>query len=501
MSGQGSKSLAGTHSVPYVALLCLFVVAFVWRMEGVTQWPMPFHPMLQYENALNVRAMWYENKGDQATAEEKHWLTGYQGRSKGLAVTEWLLVHFFCNNKEELSWTSGIVTILLWFTAACFLGLIARRQLHSEFGAFVAVSFFLLHPFGVVVSRSFQHEAAQMLGFLVAWWWLGRRDAYASWSTALMAGIVCGLALLLKPGIGWIPLCFIHLAYGVQRNGWRKTLLSPWLYVVPILALLPSLLWMKYMLPGDEIHQWKWFLLLTPEWYVAVWQQISSVIGWAPVLLAVGVAVWDGVRKKWFLPVVLPGFVAYVAVFNYATMTHDYYLLMLIPLVGLGLGQLASGFVAGHAVHQKWQRTSLLYAGGALICWLLTWPQWGYASLLGKRYLADQQMAELLGKQLGAGTHVIALTNDYAMPLRYFSGLHAQWWPTQGDLWYEGLGGGKVLSARERLARMLQNRKARYFVITLEEEFQQQKDLVDVLKKYRELPTHPAGVRIFELAR
>ena len=88
-----------------------------------------------------------------------------------------------------------------------------------------------------------------------------------------------------------------------------------------------------------------------------------------------------------------------------------------------------------------------------------------------------------------------------AMPLRYFSGLHAQWWPTWGDLWYEGLEGGKVPTAVDRLDKLLSQSNAQYFVITLEQEYQQQKDLVELLKHYTELAVHPEGVRIFELKR
>ncbi len=96
---------------------------------------------------------------------------------------------------------------------------------------------------------------------------------------------------------------------------------------------------------------------------------------------------------------------------------------------------------------------------------------------------------------------MIALSADYAMPLRYFSALHAPWWPTGGDLWYEGLEGGKVMSAEDRLNKLLSQSKARYFIITLEKEYQQQKDLVELLKHYPELAVHPEGVRIFELKR
>ena len=87
------------------------------------------------------------------------------------------------------------------------------------------------------------------------------------------------------------------------------------------------------------------------------------------------------------------------------------------------------------------------------------------------------------------------------MPLRYFSGLHAEWWPTAGDLWYEGLGGSRVIPAEERLQQLMQRTRARYFIITLNDELAQQADLHQLLQQCVELPASIDGVRIFDLSQ
>jgi hypothetical protein len=87
------------------------------------------------------------------------------------------------------------------------------------------------------------------------------------------------------------------------------------------------------------------------------------------------------------------------------------------------------------------------------------------------------------------------------MPLRYFSGLHAEWWPTAGDLWYEGLAGGKVKSAAERFGQLQERTKARYFIVTLHDELAQQADLQELLQQYVEMPSTIEGVRIFDLSQ
>jgi hypothetical protein len=355
----------------------------------------------------------------------------------------------------------------------------------------------------------------QMLGFLIAWWMLSKDDFCSFGRKKFLKAVMIGLLLCCKPGIGWIPLCFIHLAYSVQRHSWSKTLRSPMFYLVPIITLIPSLLWMKFLLPSDETHQWKWSLLLTTAWYAQSWQNIMIVVGWLPILITLIVTVWNLSSRRWFNLILLMGYVAYAAVFNYANMTHDYYLLVLFPIVALNWGEFFLWFTPWFklmfrnyqrgrfwqpAIAQLCERRYAAYATVAMLTYSLTFLWNGYSSLLtAGPYAPEQRIAQELGKQLGMGTPVIALSSDYAMPLRYFSGLHAQWWPTAADLWYEGLQGTKVFSAEERLNKMLAQFKARYFVITLEQEYQQQTYLIELLKRYSELSQHPEGVRIFEL--
>jgi hypothetical protein len=204
-------------------------------------------------------------------------------------------------------------------------------------------------------------------------------------------------------------------------------------------------------------------------------------------------------------------------------MTHDYYLIPFFPLAALACGKFAvlmKGFaqrhrpasIPGQRSHRSCSISQLSFYTQLLIyiCvyLLLTtnlgyyWPGFGnYYGDLPKHaeYRPLEVTCKQLGEKLGIGTQVIALTNDYALPLRYFSGLHAEWWPTTGDLWYEGLGGMKVKPARERLEQMLQSTKARYFIVTLHDELAQQADLQQLLQQFVELPASIDGVRIFDL--
>lgn len=493
-----------------LALLVLLMFGMTWRMQNVTSWPIPFHPMLQYENALNTRALWYQWKGTSASESEKTWLAGYTSRWKGVPISEAITAFFYLKIGLELPFIAVAVQAAIFLLMSMLFFDIARRYLHSWIGAVGACAFLLLHSFLVAINQSYQHETVALLGFVAAWWLIARyRHLHVLW-----LGVLGGLLLLTKPGIYWIPWCALMVGYSVERRGWRETLRNPSLLPALFLGLLPSLLWMKFILTSNETHQWKWQLLFTSEWYITTFFHLGAVLGWVPLILMVIYSIQSCMRRRWVAILYLLGCMAYSLLFSYATMTHDYYLLPFFPLAALACGHffvlaLRSARLQNWSMHSQYhRRIQVLIICFAYVLIVVNlgfyWPSWG--NYYGKLYEYGpyrplEATCKQLGDQLGIGTKVIALTNDYAMPLRYFSGLHAEWWPTAGDLWYEGLAGGKVKSAVERLAQLQQRTKARYFIVTLHDELAQQTELQELLQQYVEMPSTIEGVRIFDLSQ
>lgn len=504
-----------------LVLVVLLIFGMVWRLQNITSWPIPFHPMLQYENALNTRALWYQWKGVDATETERHWLAGYSGRWKGLPITESLTACLYLKLDYELPFFAIAIQGMMFMLMVFLFFDIANRYLHSWFGATSASAFLLMHSFLLAMNRSYQHETVALLGFVAAWWLITRsRNQPTVW-----LGLFGGLLLLTKPGIYWIPWCAVLAGYSVERHGWKATLKNPCLIPSMFLGLLPSLLWMIFILTTHETHQWKWQLLFTLDWYVATGLQLGAVLGWVPLGLTIGFVILSYCQRK-ILPVLYAlGCLANALLFSYASMTHDYYLIPFFPLIALACGKLAvlmKGYVQRNhrnvkrdqVTQRAWANSQLIYYAQLFIClcvFILLTTHLGYVWTGFGNYYGDlhqqgeyrplETTCKQLGEQLGIGTKVIALTNDYAMPLRYFSGLHADWWPTAGDLWYEGLGGTPVMPASERLEQLIQRTRARYFIVTLHDELIQQTDLQLLLKQYVELPASVKGVRIFDLLR
>jgi hypothetical protein len=76
--------------------------------------------------------------------------------------------------------------------------------------------------------------------------------------------------------------------------------------------------------------------------------------------------------------------------------------------------------------------------------------------------------------------------------------VHAQWWPTQLDLWYERLDSIVPMTAQQRMERLLGKHPARYFVVTLPEDLEKQPELLEVLRGWEEVPCVVPGWRVWK---
>jgi hypothetical protein len=462
---------------------------------------MAWHPMLQYENALNTRSLWYRLQGDGASPEARQWLQGYTGRWKGLPVVELLTASGYQFLGREDPWLAGIVTCLIWLLACALFHQIAARELQSPVAALAATSLLAFHSLGLVLSRSYQHEAISLLGLMIAWWALWRWDVQSSWRNVLLVALVAGLALLTKPGIMWLPWCGILMQQIVHQHGWRGLVSFRWI-VTMVLAVVPSVLWQQWLLPGEG-HQWKFAMLLTADWYSGVAWQLVTVVGVLPLGMMFMMVVMEAILGCGRFLIMLLACIAYLLLFCYAALTHEYYLMPLLPLVCLTFGWRWEGI--GLLVSPRWRILPLGLVLTALVGWgtaqFVRWtPAFGadyQAILTSGPYRPYAAKYKALGKQLGPGTPVLALTLDYSMPLRYFGHVHAQWWPTQLDLWYERLDGRVPLTARQRLAYWYERCPFHYFVVTLPEELDKQPELLKLLQEWEEVPCVVPGWRVW----
>ena len=121
--------------------------------------------------------------------------------------------------------------------------------------------------------------------------------------------------------------------------------------------------------------------------------------------------------------------------------THDYYSLILVPIIALSLAPVASAFFARLSQQPKLWR--FLFIGVALLA--LAIPAWKVRlDLINQDSRTNWAAWTRIGKALPKDGNMIALTDDYGIYVEYFAWRKVNLWPTTQDLNLVSARGGNI---------------------------------------------------------
>lgn len=236
-----------------------------------------------------------------------------------------------------------LVSIIFLLSSVIFLYLITRKYtdiITAEITTFV----FIFLPFNIFFSRTtlpeptFVFFALGMVYFIDRWISQGKK-IWAVWGYVFMA-----IAFLMKP---WAMFFYLPLVYSAIKKGggffFKKFL------VVSFIGLLPFIIWRlwilqqpegipasNWLLNGDGIRFrpafWKWIIS------ERLGGQIMGVTGF--FLFMIGLIVKPK-KEENFLYIWAIGMFLYVAAFATGNVRHNYYQIIIIPIVSIFL---AKGF-------------------------------------------------------------------------------------------------------------------------------------------------------------
>ncbi len=160
------------------------------------------------------------------------------------------------------------------------------------------------------------------------------------WGRALLAGVFGALALLVKPTAGFLLLPVVYL---VGRRGVSLTSFVKML-VYSLIALAPLLWWRRWIVQfpeGIPVYEWllnagnirfkgAWF------WWLFARRVAELILGfWGLILLGVGLVVKPTKEEGWGTRFLLAGSILYMVVFAAGNVQHDYYQILLLPVVSI----------------------------------------------------------------------------------------------------------------------------------------------------------------------
>lgn len=492
----------GRSRVAEIALVwLLLVVGFALRLYGLDRPPIDFHPSRQYRSALIARSMYLQGADQDArtlaahAAAEREW-------SLEPTVNEWLasVIYRFVG-KEDLR-LARLISVTWWIIGGVFLYL-AGAHVGSRFARVVAVAFHLFVPYGVVASRSFQPDPLMIMLFLCGVWLTLAALMRPARGRVTAAVIACALAGMVKP-MCLIPLAALYLAGMAATRGareWRR--LSTWLLsgaaMAPAALYYAGLFWLEGTMARQVGGRFTLHLALTRLFWEGWLHMLWIVIGYHALL---GAALGCLLARERLARVVLAslwlGYLMYALLFTYHTYTHDYYHLMLIPIVALSLIPLVDAVVgAMRGLHRAWLVRGAMFgavlAGVGLASHKGPWLREGIAA---EGFVKD---AQEIGEHVSHSARTIFISFGNGKPLEYHARIAGIYWPNTGDLFAERIRFGRTPAISERFEKTLNRSGAEYFIITDLPEFDRQSELRELLVRRFPVLVATRGYAIFDL--
>jgi hypothetical protein len=465
-----------------LVLVILFVAAITIRLYDLTDLPLDFHPTRQLFSALKARGMYYETLPN-APAEQREFAI-QQGKLRTTIEPEILekLTVFTWKFTGEQLWVARIYSSLFWLLGGIFLYLLAR-DLFSKDGALFATAFYLLLPYGVFASRSFQPDPL-MVALIVGFWravncWANSLSPNSHPATndslkfVIIASLLGGLAIFVKLNAAFFVIGGA-LGATLGRASVRDLLRNKQVWMMATLGILPGLGWVVYGLSRGFLGQqfggrFMPELFLLPSFYLGWAQMIGNVLGLFTFTLALlGLLLVDSKPTRTFLFGLWAAYLAFAIFFDYHISTHDYYSLPLVPIAALALTPLADALVAQIAnLRNKFLTASIL-----TLCLLAAlWTS--RAALKSVDYRPQAAFWNRIGETV-RGHRVVALTQEYGLPLAYWGWTGAANWPDSSDIEYHALRGGDA-SFEKSFERLTKNKDL--FLVTDLTDLKRQPDL------------------------
>lgn len=493
-------SLFSSRAARTFAFVLILAAALAIRLYDLTDLPLDFHPTRQLVSIIKARGLYFETQPDGISTWELE--TGIRfARLKADVepVVFERLVAFTYRFAGEQLWIPRIYSSAFWLIGGIFLFLLARQFVPFE-GALVTTTYYLIFPYAILGSRSFQPDPLMVMLLLGFWWMFARwvtlspnpsprraersgakrradeAGRAAQWVNALLAGLLGGLAIFIKFSAAFFVIGGA-LGLALSRFTLRDLLRNIQVWAIALLGALPASVYLIYgiFVRGDLASQFKGrfvpALLVNPYNYLQWEVKASMAAGGIFIMLGLlGFFLIKDSRLRIFLYGVWAAYVLYGLFFNYHIATHDYYHLPFIPIVGLSLAPLGEGFFARltEAGPQRWARTAV----SLILIYGLFSVLWDVRNQMkAVDYRSEAAMWAEIGAQFDEEARVIALTQDYGSRLEYWGWRRFATWPSLGDAGYADIRAG--VSSFDKLFNRYSS-KMSYFLVTDFDEFNRQ---------------------------
>lgn len=500
--------VAGSPLVPCLLLGLMLVGALGIRMYRAAEPPLNFHATRQYRSLLIARGYYYDHLETKPAWRRQ--VAQVAKERQGVLeppVIELLVAWAYRLAGGEAFWIPRMISSLLWLGGGVVFYLVALRMAPAG-GALLATGVYLFLPFGVVASRSFQPDPLMVLLVLMAIWLLLRHAERGTAPRLGLAAVAAAAAILVKP-VAVFPV-LASFAFLEAGGGGARALLQPRVAAFVLAAGAPTLGFYSWgMLAAGTLRDqarasWLPGLVMDPFFWRGWRANVEDVIGLPLLVVAlVGVLVCRAGLPCRLLLGLWTGYGSFCLAFSYHIATHDYYHLMLIPIVALSLAPVTAFMArALQGPDGSIPLARRLGLAGVVVLALLWGTMEARARLTARSGLEDQaRIAAEIGERVSHSTNTIYLSSDYGLALEYHGYLAGRPWPLLSDLEWERLAGEPPRSAAARFRSEYAPHTLDYFIVVDQREFERQPDLKEFLTQHFPLLVSTDRYRIYDLRR
>lgn len=425
----------------FVALIVLLALGGLLRLIDITDPPLDFHASRQLRNSIVARDIYYSLLPS-ATSEQRELASSF-ARSVGKyepPVIESIVAYTYLITGENIAAARAWET-LFWLVAGIALFDLMRR-VTSPWAALLALAYYLVLPFSVQASRSFQPDplmtSAFVIGIYFLYRWsesyssfpLGERLGTRGWRWAILAGVFLGLAAFVKIVIVFFvgSAAIAMVLFTLKKDFWK----SKQVWGMAAIMVIPALIYYVFL---NQSRSTEYFfawtvalinLVTSTDFYTKWLAFLGSLFGLTIILLSIGGALIARPRMRWLLISLWIGYLLYGLTLPFQMYTHSYYHIQLIPIIVLGLAVVLNPLIESVAAQGGVGRAGFV----ALIVAVI-----GYQAYVARSVLAAEDFHHEpafwseVGDVVPVDANVIALTQDYGYRLMMYGWRKVNLWP------------------------------------------------------------------------